>query len=255
MGFEAFDAISAATSDGDLEIAARAKYLLKSMRVEWTAESDPPAVKQYLANYESADAGRGSSRWWGWPRCLAGRAQPPCAGWCVLRKSLLLSKTAALALLRSRAGGDPPDAVTIEAVRKVLVGSKRSGAAWLLAWTRLGDEPEVVMADWSTFVDDERQLLRQGQIETNSDVVGGLIRFQAARLKKLGKIDAAMAAILRLVEVEPGDPETLGELLPWLVEQKAWKAVDELADRFPPAFCRRRRPDLRAGRGLRRARA
>ena len=36
----------------------------------------------------------------------------------------------------------------------------------------------------------------------------------------------------RLVEVTPGELETLAELLQWLVEQKAWKAVDELAQRF-----------------------
>ena len=46
-----------------------------------------------------------------------------------------------------------------------------------------------------------------------------------------------MTAIRRLVDVEPGDPETLAELLPWLVEQKAWKAVDELAAAVLPRSC------------------
>ena len=45
-----------------------------------------------------------------------------------------------------------------------------------------------------------------------------------------------MTAIRRLVEQERGDPETLAELIAWLIDQKAWKAVDELAKRFAPRF-------------------
>ena len=55
MGFDAFDALSAATGDEDLEIASRAKYLLRLMRVEWTTENDPPEVKRCLHGYESED--------------------------------------------------------------------------------------------------------------------------------------------------------------------------------------------------------
>ena len=75
-GFDAFDALSAATNDGDLEVAARAKYLLKLMRVQWTVESDPQAVKQCLARYESADAESREQRM----QQLAGAARRPGDG-------------------------------------------------------------------------------------------------------------------------------------------------------------------------------
>ena len=55
MGFEAFDALSAATTHEDLEIASRAKYLLRLMRVEWTTDNDPPEVKACLHGYEFED--------------------------------------------------------------------------------------------------------------------------------------------------------------------------------------------------------
>ena len=48
LGFEAFDDLTAATTHEDLEIAARAKYLLRLMRVEWTVKSDPPEVQKLL---------------------------------------------------------------------------------------------------------------------------------------------------------------------------------------------------------------
>ena len=83
FGFEIFDAINAATTDEDLEIAARAKYLLKSMRVEWTAESDSPKVKSCLHDYESAvrecATSIGSSACRTYP---TGKARRRCAGWC-----------------------------------------------------------------------------------------------------------------------------------------------------------------------------
>ena len=44
LGFEACDALTVASEHDDLEIASRAKYLLRLMRMELVAESDPPRV-------------------------------------------------------------------------------------------------------------------------------------------------------------------------------------------------------------------
>ena len=52
LSFDAFDALTAATTNDDLEIAYRAKYLLRLMRVEWMAKNDPPEVKEKLKDYE-----------------------------------------------------------------------------------------------------------------------------------------------------------------------------------------------------------
>ena len=72
-------------------------------------------------------------------------------------------------------------------------------------------------------------------------------------LKKLGNMEAAMNAIRRLVEQERGDPDTLSELIAWLIDQKAWKSVDNLAKRFA-AIRRRSLPSLLVGPGVCRAR-
>src|SRR5690606_12524692 len=40
MGIEAFDALKAAESDPDLEIAAQARYLAQRIRVTWVKETD-----------------------------------------------------------------------------------------------------------------------------------------------------------------------------------------------------------------------
>ena len=76
------------------------------------------------------------------------------------------------------------------------------------------------------------RVVEPGPIETNQEIVAGLTRFQIAQLKKLGKDKEALAAIRRLVELERGNPESLAEMLDWLIEQKAWQAVDDLAVKF-----------------------
>ena len=236
MGFEAFDALSAATTDEDLEIASRAKYLLRLMRVEWTLPGDSAEVKKCLRDYEYQDAAAREKAMQALAELPRGEGVAALCRLVRFEKSPLLSKTAALALLSRRSAAAPPRPAAIKTVHKTLLGCKRSGAVWLLAWTQLGAEPAAVMSQWTKLVDDEQELLRRTPSETSPEIVAGLIRFQVAWLKKLGNTDAAMTAIRRLVEQENGDPETLAELTTWLIDQKAWKAVDELAKRFAPRF-------------------
>ena len=105
VGFEAFDALNAATTDADLEIASRAKYLLRLMRVEWTLPSDSAEVKKCLRDYEYQRRGpHGKGRCRRWPACPDGEGVAALCRLVRFEKSPLLSKTAALALLSHRSG-------------------------------------------------------------------------------------------------------------------------------------------------------
>jgi len=236
LGFEAFDALSAATTHEDLEIASRAKYLLRLMRVEWTTDNDPPEVKACLHGYEFEDERSRETKMQALAALPDGQG---AAGLCRLirfENSSRLSKTAAVALLASQTAADSPKAAVMETIRTNLNGCKRPGAVWLLTWSRLSSDPNAVMSEWNNLTNSERELLGRAPVETSQEIVAGLTRFQIAQLKKLGKTDEAMTAIRRLVELERGNPESLAELLDWLTEQKAWKAVDDLARRFAPRF-------------------
>lgn len=235
LGFQAFDALSAAAESDDLEIASRARYLLRLMRVEWTAAGDPPEVKQCLQDYESQNAAGREMRMALLARLPEGRGIPALCRLVRFEKSSALSKSAAAAFL-SRAKTDPPRPETVEAIRKALNKCNRPGAVWLLAWTRLGEAPGPAMAEWSKFIADEHVLLQRTPNESSPEIVSGLVRFQVEWLRKLGKGDEAGEAIRRLVSLERGNPQSLAELLDWLIEQKAWQAVDDLARRFPPRF-------------------
>jgi len=175
FSFEAFDALSAATTHEDLEIAARARHLLRLMRVQWTNESDPPEVRKLLGGYELFNGATRLSRM----RSLAGLAEgkgiPALCRLVRYEKSPVLSKQAATELLGSQPADEPPAKELAELLRKNLGPSRRTAATWLLTW---------------------------------------------------------------VLDLETGDPQTLAELLGWLIEQQAWESVGKLADRFPAQFAR-----------------
>jgi tetratricopeptide (TPR) repeat protein len=235
-GLDAVEALETATTDNDPEIAARAKYLLRLMRVEWIVESDPAEVKKCLRDYENLDARSRESRM----RMLAGLPDGKgVAALCRLvrfEKSLQLSKAAAMALLFRGKCASVPCAAAVDAIHKNLQSCKRAGAVWLLAWTRLAVDPQAAMAQWRSLVAAELALLRQTPEETSPEIAAHLIRFQVAWLRKLGKNDEAIAAIGQLADLEPGDSDSVAELLTWLIEQKAWKVVDRLTERLGPRF-------------------
>src|SRR6185436_9116846 len=51
LGTAAFDELLAAQDHPDIEIAQRARYLVRSIPVAWTLDTDPAEVKSFLTNF------------------------------------------------------------------------------------------------------------------------------------------------------------------------------------------------------------
>ena len=51
LRLEAFDALNEAQENDDIEIALSARYLVRSMQVNWWTDEDSPEVKQLLRGY------------------------------------------------------------------------------------------------------------------------------------------------------------------------------------------------------------
>ena len=232
--FEAFDALSAATTHEDLEIAARARRLLNLMRVEWTVAGDPPEVKELLKDYRSQSSPDRLVRMHKLAVLPGGAGIPALCRLIRYEKSLVLSKWATIILLVHQPRDEPPGKQLVEKIRKGLDGSRRTAAVWLLTWLRLGQEPEAALPEWTKLVEAEHALWKRSPGQTSPKIVAALVRLRIGWLKKLGRGGQATVAMRRLLDLEKGNPETLAELLDWLVEQKAWKVIDELAVKFKP---------------------
>ncbi|NQU24659.1 MAG: hypothetical protein HQ567_25535 [Candidatus Nealsonbacteria bacterium] len=239
LAFEAFEALDAARNHEDLEIAARARRVLQSMKVQWTTRDDPPAVQNLLAAYKDLSTSEKRARMRALAELPDGQG---VAGLCrVVRyeKSSVLSKAAALDLL----GMVPDDAALpknlAETLREQLNVSHRPAAYWLMARIQFDADPAAAADRWGKLVEAENTRLKNTPERTSDRIVAALVRIQVEVLKRLQRNDEATAAMRRLLALERGNPETLAKLLDWLVDQKAWPEIDEIAERFQSHFAGR----------------
>ncbi|HUY36720.1 MAG TPA: tetratricopeptide repeat protein [Pirellulales bacterium] len=235
IGFEAFDALSAAEDHDDVEVAARAKYLVRTMRIDWTAEGDPAEVKSLLLTYPSANE---TARLELIKRLAA---LPDDKGLLVLcrivrfERSTLLSKQAAVAVLDQKPDGEAWPRRE-RAIRQGIGSSTRAGAEWLKTYLASRADPAAAVDAWRRRAEAEEKTLSETPRQTNHEIVAALRRKQAALLRQLDRRDEAVAAMLRIVSLEQGEPQTLTELVDWLVEQQAWSVLDEVHQRFADQF-------------------
>ena len=229
-GFEAFDALTAAAVHDDLEIAARARYLLRLIRVEWTVEGDSAEVKRLLKDYETqSPEGRLLKM-----KALAA-APGGIAALCRLvrfEQSVLLSKHAAVEILAHSPATEHPSEHLAATLRAGLSSSQQPASHWLLTYIRFRDEPVQALAAWKSLIEAEQAVLQRAPNHTDIPVIATLIRFQVNWLEKLNRNDEAVGVVRQLIDLQAGDADTLVDLIDWLLEKKAWRAVDDVALRF-----------------------
>jgi tetratricopeptide (TPR) repeat protein len=240
LGAAAFDALAAAQEHEDIEIAARAKYLLFSIRVTWVAENDEHEVKQLLEEYDSLTPAERREKL----RELA--SLPGNAGLTALcrlarfERSQLLSKLAAMEIILQKVTRLPQSRQRNETIISALAGCQRPAAHWLQTYVaaRAGDAAGAAQA-WARVIPVEAAELRPGsgdaddeaeQTETalRRELLGLLWRYQAALAQSLQRPDDYQAALRKVVEYERGEPPALMNLVTWLIEQRAFDAIEAL---------------------------
>ena len=238
LGFEAFDALTAAENHEDLEIATRVKYLLRLMRVNWTTDDDPPEVKRYLENYESLVPEQRLGQMRNLSGLPGGVGIPALCRLVRFEKSAVLSKHAAAEILGRQPSNQPPSAELAQTLRKNLGRSRRTATGWLMTYAGFRDDPKGAVDAWTKLVNEELGVLQRSADQSSPQVVAALVRIQIDWLARLGRKQEAVAAMWKLIDLEKGEPESLAELVNWLVEQKAWDAIEQVAGRFADRFAR-----------------
>jgi tetratricopeptide (TPR) repeat protein len=233
LGPEAFDALTIAENHLDLEIAARAHYLLALVEFDWAHADDPPEVQRVLADYETLDSVgrlkriRQLGEHLGIPQVLA---------LCRLvrfEKSHVLSKLAALTIIESVRETSPE---LDDALLRGTANSPRPAAEWLRVFVRSHREPAAALDQWVALVAAEEQVLDQTPERSRGDIVAALLRAQVDQLKRLDRADDALAVMRRVIEQTTGESESLVQLIRWLVEQRAWQALATVEQRFADRF-------------------
>lgn len=239
-GLEAYDALHAARSHHDPEIALRARYLVDSMRVRWFADTDSAKVVAILKDYgnlqsEAQEAER-RSRIDRLASLEDGLGIIPLVRLARFETSDVLAKYAALQVLEL----PPPqeEAAKAELLKHIanLAGkSKRASAAWLRLYGQMLNDPASTVAEWDQTAQGEHALLGgKNADKTSPEIVRDLYRFQVRLLKGFNRSDEANIVIRRTFALLDMDatPAALLETVDWLISIQAWPAVVEVSQKF-----------------------
>ena len=203
IGFEAFDALSAAAAHDDLEIASRAKYLLRLIRVEWTREDDPAEVKELLADYEFLSLEDRHERIRRLARLPLGRGAAALCRLVRFEQSAEPSKYAAVEILAAEPADQAGRARWAATVKGQAAGSPRPAARWLLAYPKLRDDPETALTEWSDLVEAERAILGRTPAESSPRIVAALLYLLAEAQADQGSGELADRTAARAREINP----------------------------------------------------
>ncbi|HWA98822.1 MAG TPA: hypothetical protein VG713_10040 [Pirellulales bacterium] len=232
---EAFDALTLAENDDDIEIAERARYLLRLLPVEAVLDTDPPEVKRILEHYENASEQGRILMANQLAELSDGKGLPALCRVLRFDRSQQVSKQAALKLINRKSSAGEDWSKTKALLIEGLARSPRPAAEWLRVWIATRDTPKSSAEAWSRLAAAEARVLRQQPQQSSAEIVIGLLKQDVKALRALGRNDDAIRAMREMVSLEPDDA-TLSDMLAWLVEQKAWKVVEEAAERFADRF-------------------
>jgi tetratricopeptide (TPR) repeat protein len=238
IGLEAFDALNDAQHHDDVEIALRARYLVRSMQVRWHHDSDPAEVIRVLKDYGEQSETERRSRI---ERLKDLVEQQGLVALCRLARfetSEELSKYAALKVMDFLP--ELKDEKAREEVgKKVVAGAgsgKRIATAWLRTFAKTLPDLAASIPEWEAHIKAEHELFTQFPDRTSREVVRDLYRFEVSLMQTLGREQDAVAVMRKTLGLLEGTAEQLTELIDWLLERKAWPVVQEVADRFPKPF-------------------
>jgi tetratricopeptide (TPR) repeat protein len=237
MGLAVFESLVEAENHPDPEVAARVRYLVRLIRVEWVHKGDSPDVQRLLDGYERLDA---NNRMMRMEQLAALPDDTGLEALCRLarfEKSPLLSKRAAILVLTPPSDAAPRQASIDPRQRHkkildTLQNSNRPACQWLKSVVVEGEDPQRAVNLWDTLIKDEISVMEEFPAKSSAGTITSLIRYQISLQRRLGQDEQAVAAMQRLLDYELGEPESLTELIRWLSDAKGWAAIDKLAQRF-----------------------
>jgi hypothetical protein len=225
LGIQAYDAIEAATLHPDLEVAARARRLLRAIRWIWLSDEIPADIQAGMKDYETIpEAARRE-------RVLLLAALPDRDSVEVLcrivrfDKSLPVAKLAAAELMRQSPPAEPPDLETAAIVEKTLGAVRRAPANWLRTWLVFRKDPKAALAAWMPMAEEERVAARKSVAANGREPVTSLLLVQLDWLNKLERREESLATVHALLDIGPRDPPRLFTLAREFTRRKAWAAL------------------------------
>ena len=243
IGAEAFDLLHAASDDADPEVAASARYLLRQINVRWVASDDSAAVRRLLKDYGDQSEKVRLKHIDDLAKLQKGEGSAALCRIARFDRSPLLSRVAALAVIRPDDARAPTTPVDPETIERELGESTRTSAVWLRQYRTQLRDPADAVAQWQQLINDETKALELNADVTSSQIVLGLLWNLADLHRQLNDRAALMADVDRMVRLDAETADrTVVDLLQWFVEQKSWENVDEFLVKYDDKLSHSKRP-------------
>ncbi|MBM3998054.1 MAG: tetratricopeptide repeat protein [Planctomycetes bacterium] len=237
LGLEAFDALREAQQHEDIEVALRARYLVRRLQVRWYSDQDPPEVRRVLRDYARQTEVDRRSRMDRLAMLRDGEGIPALCRLVRFESELRLAKHAALLILKQ---GDPGPGEErprrAELLRDSIALSRNKASQWVRAFAQSLDDPAATDALWVRLIDEERTTFAQFPDQTSAELVIDLLRWRCERLLDVGRRDETPPLVADSVDMLGGRRESLLTAVDWLIQHAYWEQVDTLANRFGDAF-------------------
>ena len=237
LGVAAFDALIEVQDHVDVEIASRARYLVRSIPIRWTVNQDVPEVKSLLRNYSDANRGDRRSRMQQLAQLSDSQGVPALCRIARFETDPLLSKEAALLVLQHSAPSESTRRQTLaQRMSSTLGTSRRPSSQWLRAYGQTLVTPADSLAVWEQLSRAEERVGAESPQETSPEIVRDLLRWQSNLLRQQNQPDEALQVARRTLNLLRGERTELLDLVDWALEHEVWQMVDEAAARFPQQF-------------------
>ncbi len=240
IGLEAFDQLRLAQFHSDSEIAMSAKFLISSLMVSWSKESDPEEVRDTLLEYGGCSESERSSRIDRLAEFPQRIGLPALVRITCYEPSLRLSDRAALALMRQPMADDA--AVRrhhSEQILETLADNQRQAADWLRVYADDLVGGDYSRERWRQLIAEQRRDIDSAATEQASrESVLELVRVCATRAAMAGMRQEAIELSSEHMDLIPPTTRGLVDACNWAIENGLHPVVLNLQQEHAHLFDR-----------------
>jgi len=238
FGLEAFDDLHNAQYHPDNEIAMAARFLVSSLMVSWSSDTDPPEVREVLTEYGAQDESERNNRIDMLSDLTDRKGLIALARLARFEPSLRLSRLAALAAMRQPMSDVAADRKRdADMVLQTLGDSDRQAALWLRTYAHDLINGEYSSDRWRQLIRQQRELVDSAATEVSGrSSVLELVRVCASRAAQSGIRDEAISLATAHIDLIEPATRNLVEACTWAIDNGLHPFVLELQDRHQRMF-------------------
>ena len=238
LGLAAFDELRKATDHDDQEIVNAARYLLSSLLVSWSNDSDPEPVREALKEYGANDDRVRASKIERLATLRQRMGLEALARLVRFEPDIRLSRKAALLLMQQPISDQAP--VRNHRSRQILgviQKSTRQSARWLRVYAQDLASNTYSVDEWQEVLATQRRELDAGTSkDTSRSSVLELVRICSARAKQLGNEKESSRIALSNIDLVAPTTRDLVEACDWAVDNRMYDFVLTLRNKHGRMF-------------------